>query len=139
MTDNPQRSLFFGVMGNPYESELCTSVLRLADAALRAGHRVIVWTCGGATTLTQSSIGMAKPRNLIDFATGRGDVRYPSTARFVAELIDTADGRLDWMVCRHCADERGAGEQIEGVVVASPFKFLAQMERADVAMVMGVK
>lgn len=133
------RRIFFGVMGAPYESELSTTLFRMIDEALRQGHHVSVWTCGGATTLTQSSLGEEKPRNLMDLVTGRRDAIYPTTAALVRGFLTGAGGRLEWRVCRHCADERGAGPHVEGVSVASPFRFLSQMERADVALVLGVK
>lgn len=141
MTDTtPARpSIFLGVMGAPYESELCTTLLRLVDAALRQGHPVTVWTCGGATTLTLRSLGDTKPRNLFDLGTERRDATYPSTAALVTALLTMAEGRLQWLVCRHCMEERGATDQISGVVVKPPLRFLHYRDQADTALILGVK
>jgi sulfur relay (sulfurtransferase) complex TusBCD TusD component (DsrE family) len=134
-----RKSLFLGVMGAPYESELSTTVLRMVDVALRQDHRVTVWTCGGATTLTLQSLTDSKPENLLDFLTGRRDASYRSTAALVAGLLGMSEGRLRWLVCRHCMTERGAHEQMPGVKITSAFNFLRYLNEADISMVMGVK
>jgi sulfur relay (sulfurtransferase) complex TusBCD TusD component (DsrE family) len=138
-TSNQTKSLFLGVMGAPYESELCTTVMRMVDEALRKGHHVTVWTCGGATTLTLQSLGESKPRNLLDLGSERGDAHYYSTAALIGELLRISEGRLQWLVCRNCMEERGALEHIAGVKIISAFKFMQCLNQADVAMVMGVK
>jgi len=125
-------------MGAPYESELCTTIVRMVNQALLIGHDVIVWTCGGATTLTLKSLGEVKPKNLLDMAMGR-EVDYPSPAAVMRELLETSEGRLQWLVCRHCMEERGGGEQMAGIKIQPPFKFLEYLNRADVSLVMGVK
>lgn len=139
MSSKKTQSLFLGVMGAPYESELSTTVMRMVDEALQQGHRVTVWTCGGATTLTLQSLTDSKPRNLLDMATENTDARYHSTATLVGKLIEISEGRLQWLVCRHCMEERGACEQISGVKVVSAFKFLRYLNEAEVSIVMGVK
>ena len=139
MTLSPSKQIFIGVMGAPYESELITSLMRMVDESLAQGHRVIVWTCGGATTLTQSALGEVKPRNLLDLGTDRESVEYPSTAALVKGLIKTAQGRLQWYVCRHCMEERGAEGQIPDVKVMPPYKFVEYHSRAEISLVMGVK
>lgn len=138
MTPSPT-SIFLGVMGAPYESEVCTTVFRLVDAALRQEHYVTVWTCGGATTLTLRTLGATKPQNFFDLARGCQHVAYPSTAALVTALLTMAEGRLQWLVCRHCMEERGATDQISGVTIISPFKFLRYRDQADTALILGVK
>ncbi|MCC5603251.1 DsrE family protein [Nostoc favosum] len=132
-------SIFLGVMGAPYESELCTSLLRIVDAAITQGDQVIVWTCGGATTLTQKTLSNVKPYNLLDVAADKKKTEYPSTMALIRELLEVAEGRVQWFVCRHCMEERGAIEQMEEVKVKSPFKFLHYLEQADVSMILGIK
>jgi sulfur relay (sulfurtransferase) complex TusBCD TusD component (DsrE family) len=122
------------VMGPPYESDLTTTLLRLVEAALGAGHRIVVWTCGGATALTQRTLGASKPRNPM-----RPADRHPSTSRLVAGLVNRSGGALRWYVCRQCMDERGATAQIAEVVVQPPFRFLPCLEEADVCLSLGVK
>jgi sulfur relay (sulfurtransferase) complex TusBCD TusD component (DsrE family) len=139
MSNQNEKSLFIGVMGAPYESELSTTVVRMVDEALRQCRRVTVWTCGGATSLTLRALGDSKPRNLLDLATGRTDMHYHSTAALAGELLEMSEGRLQWLVCRHCMEERGAIDQMSGVKIVSAFKFLHHLDQADVSMVMGVK
>jgi hypothetical protein len=136
---NPGRSIFLGIMGAPYESELTTTLLRLVGEALRQGHRVLVYACGGATALTLRGLGESKPRSLHppDVAAGQRD--YPTTARLVGSLLTAGNGRLRWYVCSPCLEERGALDQMEGVIVHTPFRLVQCMARADVALFMGVK
>jgi sulfur relay (sulfurtransferase) complex TusBCD TusD component (DsrE family) len=128
------QTVFFVVMGAPYESELTTSLFRMIDAALDQQHRVWVWTCGGATTLTMQSLGERKPRNPLDL-----DAEYPTTGQFVNRMLTRGDGRLEWYICRQCMEERGANEQLAGVKIQPPFRFLRYLDQADVCLVMGVK
>ncbi len=136
---DPPSSIFIGVMGAPYESELSTTVLRLVDAAIAQGHHIVIWTCGGATSLTQRTLGVSKPRNLLELTPGKTATYYPSTAALIQGLLFTGKGRLRWYVCRHCMEERGTTDQIAEVEVKSPFRFLHHLEQADKAMILGVK
>ena len=131
--------LFFGVMGNPYESELTTSLLRLVAEAVNEGHDVAVWTCGGATTITRNALGEIKPRNVLDVLAGCSDRTYASTAALVRSLVQRSNGRLQWYVCRHCAEERGALDQIAEARIQAPLRFAHHLEAATVPVIMGVK
>lgn len=133
MTETPQ-TIFFAALGAPFESDSTTTLFRLIDAALARQHTVIVWTCGGATTLTLQTLGDRRPRNFLNF-----DAEYPSTAKLVRALLDGSDGRLHWHICRHCMEERGATEQIEGVKIQPPFRFFHFLEQADASLVIGPK
>ena len=128
------RSLFLGLVGAPYESDLLTTALRIADEAVRQQHRVTMWACGYATTLTSAALGPTRPRNA-----ARWDVAYPSTAALATGLLDWAGDRLEWLVCRYCAEERGALEQMPGVRVRPPYEFMRRAIAADSSLVFGVK
>jgi sulfur relay (sulfurtransferase) complex TusBCD TusD component (DsrE family) len=133
------KQFFFGVMGAPYESDLTTSLFRMVAETLEQGHRATVWACGGSTTLTLTTLDRVKPANLLDLAFSRGDILYPTTAAMVRALLESGAGRLAWMICRHCMEERGAIDQMPEVKVQAPFQFRALMDRADVALILGVK
>jgi sulfur relay (sulfurtransferase) complex TusBCD TusD component (DsrE family) len=122
------------VMGAPYESELVTTVFRLVDATLAKRHRLLVWTCGGATSLTVRGVGEAKPPNLL-----RRSTEYPSTAHVVSELMARYGPRLEWHICEQCMRERGTIDQIDGVRIQPPFRFLRFLDEAAVCMSVGVK
>jgi hypothetical protein len=129
-----ERRLLLVVMGSPFESDLTTTLLRLVEAALAQGHRLVVWTCGGATALTLRTMGRSKPRNPL-----RPEARYPSTARLIGGLVSRGEGRLRWYVCRQCLEERGATVQIPEVQIRPPFRFLPCLEEADVCLSLGIK
>lgn len=126
-------------MGAPYESELTTTLLRLVGEALRQGHRVLVYACGGATGLTLQSLGENKPSSLHPSRVVPDQSDYPTTARLVRSLLTSGDGRLRWYVCAPCLEERGALDQMDGVFIHTPFRLVQCLARADVALVMGVK
>jgi sulfur relay (sulfurtransferase) complex TusBCD TusD component (DsrE family) len=132
-------SIFLGVMGAPFESELVTTLLRLVSEAVSRGYHVTVYACGGATGLTLTTLRDAKPPNMLDEGTPRETAVYPTTARLIEELITKADRRLRWHVCLPCMDERGALDQSELVTLDFPFKLASGLAESDVALMMGVK
>jgi sulfur relay (sulfurtransferase) complex TusBCD TusD component (DsrE family) len=132
-------SIFIGVMGAPFVDELTTTLLRIVAAALEQEHETVVWTCGGATTLTNALLGRVRPRNLLALGTARAAHEHLTTAGLIEDLLAKPGGRLTWLVCRHCMEERGVSHHVAGVKVVSPFKFLTHLEQAGVSMIMGQK
>ena len=128
------RSLFLGLIGAPYESDLFTTTVRMAEEAVRQEHEVTVWTCGYATALTVTALGPVKPRNAIAW-----DTAYPSPAAIAAHLLTWAGARLSWLICRYCAEERGTMDQMPGVRIRPPFEFIQRAHAADVCLVLGTK
>jgi hypothetical protein len=122
------------LIGPPYESDLLTTTVRLAEEAVRQEHLVTVWTCGYATALTTAAVGPTLPRNLTMW-----DTAFPSPAALAAHLLDWAQGRLSWLVCRYCAQERGTLDQMRGVRVRPPYEFVQRAKAADVHLVLGTK
>ncbi|GLV80008.1 DsrE family protein [Streptomyces hygroscopicus] len=129
----PRTDVLLNLFGAPHQTDLVTSALRLATALLDRGARVQIWTCGDATRLTCAALGETKPRDYTDL--GR---EYPSTARVVRELIAGHPDRLYWYVCRFCAQERGAADQIPQVRKRAPFVFAEHVSAADKSLLMGV-
>ena len=128
------RSLFLGLIGAPYESDLFTTTVRMAEEAVRQEHEVTVWTCGYATALTVAALAPTKPRNVIAW-----DTAYPSPAALATHLLGWAEGRLSWLICRYCAEERGTLDQLPGVRIRPPYEFIQRAHAADVCLVLGTK
>jgi hypothetical protein len=132
-------SFFIGVMDAPWESEMITTMLRMVHEALGQGHEVAVWTCGGGTSLTIEALAGAKPGNPLDMISDRKDRQYPAIGALIRELLRKGNGRFEWLVCRHCMEERGATGQMQGVRIQPPFRFAQRLNSASVSIVMGVK
>ncbi|HZM84358.1 MAG TPA: hypothetical protein VFC19_52225 [Candidatus Limnocylindrales bacterium] len=128
------RSLFLGLIGSPYESDMFTTASRLVDETVRRRHHVTVWACGYSTALTLRGLGDSRPRNPWSW-----DTVYPSTAAVVQGMLAYADGRLEWLVCRFCAEERGSTDQMPGVRIEPPANFQRRALAADVCLMLGVK
>ena len=129
----PETDVLLVVMGAPHESDLITSVLRLAQSLLEKDAVVSVWACGYANLLTQESLGARKPRNLAAW-----DVRYPSTVTLVRDLMNAFPGRLNWYGCRYCSDDRGADDHIPEVRTGTPAHFAGHVAASGKTIFMGV-
>lgn len=131
-------SFFFGMMGTPFQTDTVTSLFRMVESALEQGHAVTVWNCGHATGLSQ--VTLARPR---DFFAGKDDAAQanPTTAELIQALHRRYEGsgRLEWLVCRYCMEERGTTAQIPEARVKIPFSFQHYLSAADVSLVLGVK
>ena len=130
------RKILFGVMGQPCESDMVTSLFRIVEAAVDQGHEVVFWTCGGSTALTQRTLQDEKPPNAMAYGAGHD---YPTTSRMVRELLRRSRGSLTWAVCRHCMEERGAVSQIDEVKILSASRFARLVKESDVSLMMGIK
>jgi hypothetical protein len=134
-----RKRIFIGMMGLPFRDETVTTLFRLVDAALAADHVVDVWCCGGATQLSSSTLGLLKPRDITSFGRDLAERRHPTTAALIGELGLTYTQTLSWYVCRHCAEEHGAGEPIHPARLRPSLQFTPLFNRADVAMIIGTK
>lgn len=130
-------SIFFGMMGTPFQSETVTSLFRMVESALSKGHHVTVWNCGYATGLSQSSL--VRPRD--SFARTETVSANPTTTEMIQALMRRygQEGLLDWLVCRYCMEERGTTQQIPEAKVKIPFTFQHYLSEADFSLVLGVK
>lgn len=96
------------VTNDRYGSVRFDTVRRLIDVALRTGRSVQVWACGEVNGLTE----LAPPESCC--STGE-----PTTAEQIGGLVAEHDGRFNWLACRTCSEERGAGEHIPGLPTPS--------------------
>lgn len=116
----------------PHVDDSLTTVLRLSRAMLDTGRTVRVWACGYNTMLTQETLGLVKPVNLLDRAGS-----YPSAAAVIGDMVDTHQGRFGWIVCTACSAERGAGRHIDQVRLRSDARLAATIGAARRTLYVG--
>ncbi len=127
-------TLTIALMDSPYESGTTTTAMRIADAAVRKGHSVNVFAYEGAVSLTiKEQKGHPNPVK----GTSEEEQKHPTTANFVAGLLST--GKVDWINCGMCVDERGAGNWIDGARRGGPGDLLKWSEESDNTLIMGTR
>ena len=123
MTD--RKTLTFVLMDPPFEASRTATALRLIDAAVRRGLDVNVFAYEGAVSLP---FRHQQPHANAVHGRDAAEEDHPLPREWIAGLMALAAGqgtRFDWVNCGLCADERGAGEAIEGVRRGSPADLLA--------------
>lgn len=133
------KTLTISVMEPPYESATSTTSLRIIDAALRKGINVNVFAYEGAVSLTFKD---QKPHPNPVHGTTVEEEKHPTTKDFVTSLFTLAKEKgvkLDWINCGLCADERGAGNWIEGPRRGSPADFSKWVQESDATIVIPTK
>ncbi len=134
-----KKTLTFALMDAPYESARSTTVLRLIAIAARRGYDVNVFAYEGAVYLP-----FARQQPHPNAVHGR-DVEQENhllPKELVSALIAEAarnGGKLDWVNCGLCVDERGAGEAVDGVRRGSPADFWKFAEASDNTLVIGTR
>jgi tRNA 2-thiouridine synthesizing protein D len=124
--------LTIALMDSPYESGTTTTAMRIVDAAVRKGHSVNVFAYEGAVSLTMKE-QKAHPNPVK--GTSVEEQKHPTTANFVAGLLAT--GKVDWINCGMCVDERGAGNWIEGARRGGPADLLKWANDSTNTLIMG--
>jgi tRNA 2-thiouridine synthesizing protein D len=129
-------SLTVALMDPPYETETTTTAFRIIDAALRKGHSVNVFAYEGAVNLPMAE--QAPHANPVK-GTSVEEEAHPTTKDWTEALFRQYSGRIKWVQCGLCVDERGAGNWIEGPVRGSPKEFVDFVEASDNAIVIPAK
>jgi tRNA 2-thiouridine synthesizing protein D len=124
------------LMAPPFEAASTTTALRIIDAALRGGHHVNVFAYEGAVSLTMAA---QTPHPNPVRGTSVEEEDHPLPRSWIASLFAVAAGRLDWVNCGLCVDERGAGEWIDGPRRGGPKDFAQWIEQSDHTLVIAVK
>jgi len=138
-TTHPKKSLTFALMDAPFEQARTTTALRLIDLAVRRGYDVNVFAYEGAVGLP-----FAKQAPHANAVHGRTleEEDHPLPRPWIAALMEEATkngGKLDWVNCGLCVDERGASEAIEGVRRGSPGDLWAFAQASDNTLVIATK
>jgi tRNA 2-thiouridine synthesizing protein D len=126
------KTLTLVLMDPPYETARTTTAFRVIDAALAKGHTVKVFAYEGAVNLTMAD--QAPHPNPVKGTTADEQV-HPMTKDWVAALFASAGGRLSWINCGLCVDERGAGNWIEGPARGGPKDFVDWVQESDATVV----
>jgi tRNA 2-thiouridine synthesizing protein D len=134
-----KKTLTYTLMDAPYEQSRSTTAFRLLDIAVRRGYDVNVFCYEGA--VAHSFAKQAPHANAVH---GRDLTQedHPNPKDWVAALLKTAEaagGKLTWINCGLCVDERGVGEVIPGVGRGSPGDFWKMAEASDNTLVIPTK
>ena len=131
-----EKTLTIALMNPPYESANSTTAMRIIAAALRQGLRVSVFAYEGAVCLPLKE--QAPHANPVKGTTVEEE-DHPTTSRFVSALLEMGGGRLTWVNCGLCVDERGASNAVEGVRRGSPADFFKMVEDSTNTLVIPTK
>ena len=134
-----KKTLTFALMDPPYESENLTTAFRILDAAARRGHDLKVFAYEGASAL---AFAKQAPHPNPVHGKNLAEENHPTTKDQVAALLALAErsgGKVDWVNCGMCVDERGVGEFVAGTRRGSPADLHASAEASDNVLVIPTK
>ena len=134
-----KRTLTFVLMDAPYENARSTTALRVLDIAARRGYDINVFAYEGAVY-----VPFAKQTPHPNAVHGRDVAQedHPNPKDWVAAIIAEAErqgGKVDWVQCGLCVDERGAAESIPGTRRGTPADLVKFAETSDNTLVIPTK
>jgi len=134
-----QKTITIAVMDAPFESSRSTTALRLIDLAAKRGYNINVFAYEGA--VLQAFSAQKLPPNAVHGRDVAEENHFiPKDA--IAALMRSAEsngGKIDWVNCGLCVDERGAAEAIPGVRRGSPADFWQMAEASDNTLVIATR
>ncbi|MGH7047164.1 MAG: DsrE family protein [Stellaceae bacterium] len=126
-----QQTFSVALMDPPYESENLTTAFRILAAMAQRGHNVHVFAYEGAAGLAFArQVGHPNPVHGKNLA----EENHPTTKDQVSALVALAaqnGGKIDWVSCGMCVDERGVGEFVADTRRGAPADFHAFCEASD--------
>jgi tRNA 2-thiouridine synthesizing protein D len=134
-----KQRLTLAIMDAPFENARTVTALRILDAAARRGFDITVFAYEGAV-----SLAFAKQAPHANAVHGR-DVEeedHPLPKDWIASLLRTAEshgGRIDWINCGLCVDERGVAESIPGARRGSPADLWKAASESHGTLVIGTR
>ena len=134
-----KKTLTFALMDAPFESARSTTAMRLIDIAARRGYDINVFAYEGAVYLP-FALQVGHPNAVHGRDVEAED--HPLPKDWIAALMAEATkngGKIDWVNCGLCVDERGAGESIDGVRRGTPGDFWSFAESSDNTLVIGTR
>ena len=134
-----KKTITIAVMDPPYESACSTTALRLIDIAAKRGYNINVFAYEGA--VLQPFAAQTPHANSVHGRNVEEENHFmPKDA--IAALMREAEkngGKIDWVNCGLCVDERGAGNAIAGVRRGSPADFWQMAEASDNTLVIATR
>ncbi len=134
-----KKTLTFAIMDAPYESTRSTTALRLIDIAARRGYDINVFAYEGAVYVP---FALQAPHPNAVHGRDVEEENHPLPKDWVVAVMKEAEkngGKIDWVNCGLCCDERGAGESVEGVRRGTPGDFWKMAESSDNTLVIGTR
>ena len=134
-----KKTLTFALMDAPYESARSTTAFRLIDIAARRGYDINVFAYEGAV-----AVPFAQQAGHPNAVHGRDadEEHHPLPKDWVSALMVEAEnngGKLDWVNCGLCVDERGVAEAVDGVRRGTPGDLWNMAGESDNTLVIGTR
>jgi sulfur relay (sulfurtransferase) complex TusBCD TusD component (DsrE family) len=134
-----QKTLTFALMDAPFEQSRTTTAFRLMHIAAKRGYKINVFAYEGAVGLP---FNLQKPHANAVHGRSLEQENHPLPKDWVAALMRETErngGKLDWVNCGLCVDERGAADAIQGVRRGSPGDFLKFAQESTNTLVISTK
>ena len=131
--------LTFGIMDPPFESERSTTFFRLLAICAERGYDIGVFAYEGAVHL---AFDRQSPHGTSVQQTTAERENHPLPTEWLRELMRVAasrGGRIDWVNCGLCVDERGVSEAIEGTRRGSPQDFWKMVSASANVLTIGTR
>lgn len=134
-----KKTLTFLLMDAPFENARTTTAMRLIDIAAKRGYDINVFAYEGAVYLP-----FAAQKQHPNAVHGHDVVQedHPLPREWVEAVVQEAarnGGRVDWVNCGLCVDERGAVDTVAGVRRGSPADFWKMATTSDNTLVIATK
>jgi tRNA 2-thiouridine synthesizing protein D len=134
-----KKTLTFALMDAPYESARSTTAFRLMNIAARRGYDINVFAYEGAVCVP-FSLQTAHPNAV--HGRDADEENHPLPKDWVAAIMRETErngGKVDWVNCGLCVDERGVAEAIDGVRRGTPGDFWTMANASDNTLVIGTR
>jgi tRNA 2-thiouridine synthesizing protein D len=134
-----KKTLTFSIMDAPYENARTVTALRLINIAATRGYNVNVFAYEGAVALAFAKQA-AHPNVVHGHDVDEED--HPLPKEWIASILKTAEtngGKVDWINCGLCVDERGVAESVEGTRRGTPADLWKAAEASDGTLIIGAK
>lgn len=134
-----KKTLTFSIMDAPYENARTVTALRLINIAATRGYNVNVFAYEGAVSLAFTKQA-AHPNAVHGHDVDEED--HPLPKEWITSILKTAEtngGKVDWINCGLCVDERGVAESVEGTRRGTPADLWKAAEASDGTLIIGAK